>query len=341
MTEYNTLRLLRCLGSLTGTRDTEFLETGLLKTLTEVLDVPTVSLVSDIRDGGQCKQTHYQRATQEIVLAQETLAPELLGAIRSTGDGHLPCEIRAANHFVTVFSAQGTASPPGYIVIVSETPLLEQAGRIVEAILHIYHNYYVLLVESRTDKLTGLLNRKTFDDSFGKILSLDSADSENAPHASRRRTVRFDALWMAVMDIDHFKRINDNFGHLYGDEVLVMTAHIMRSNLRKEDLLFRFGGEEFVIILNLETQDCARAALERLRNSIACHVFPQVGQVTVSIGAARVHGQVFPSEWFGRADQALYYAKAHGRNRVCFYEELLELGEIQTFSPKEGSIELF
>jgi len=341
MASYNTVRLLNCLGSLTGTRDTQFLETGLLKTLTEVLNVPTVSLLRSVQDDGTCKQVHYRRAEQGIVMDRETLSPELLSAVRTVHASNQPSELRQFDRYITVFPAYGAERAPGYLVIVSEAPLLPQTASMLEAILRIYHNYYMLLEESKTDKLTGLLNRKTFDDSFEKILSFCALDKQEAYCPSRRRIVRADSFWMAVMDIDHFKRINDTFGHIYGDEVLVMLTQIMRNCLREDDLLFRFGGEEFVVILNLENRDCARSTLERLRNRVADHTFPQVGKVTISIGAVQISGTAFPSELFGQADQALYYAKSHGRNRLCFFEELLEIGEIQSVTPKEGDIELF
>jgi diguanylate cyclase (GGDEF)-like protein len=130
------------------------------------------------------------------------------------------------------------------------------------------------------------------------------------------------------MDIDHFKRINDEFGHLYGDEVLLLLSRCMQRNFRQTDKLFRFGGEEFVVVLDRTSQPNSLKVLERFRNAIENYNFPQVGRVTISIGYVCLNGIDDPSTLVGRADQALYYAKEHGRNQVCFYEGLLAEGKL-------------
>jgi diguanylate cyclase (GGDEF)-like protein len=133
---------------------------------------------------------------------------------------------------------------------------------------------------------------------------------------------------MGEIDIDHFKEVNDRFGHLHGDEVLVILARILQSSFRKTDLIYRFGGEEFVVIVYVDDRGDAEMTFERLRRSIENHVFPQVGKVTVSIGITEIKDTSIPVELLGRADQALYYAKTHGRNQVAFYEALVAAGQI-------------
>jgi len=139
-------------------------------------------------------------------------------------------------------------------------------------------------------------------------------------------------FFMGEIDIDHFKTINDRFGHLHGDEVLVILARILRSTFRKTDLIYRFGGEEFVVIVYVDDRKDAGTTFERLRRSIENHAFPQVGKVTVSVGITEIRNTSFPVELLGRADQALYYAKTHGRNQVCFYEALVASKEIEAYS---------
>ncbi|MXV13635.1 GGDEF domain-containing protein, partial [Xanthomonas sp. LMG 8992] len=110
------------------------------------------------------------------------------------------------------------------------------------------------------------------------------------------------------VDIDHFKRVNDTFGHLYGDEVLLLVAQLMQRAFRQDDLLFRFGGEEFVIVLRGVDRDTAVSLFERFRLAVAEHVFPQVGQVTLSTGIVELtHGRLL-SEMLDEADKALYWA---------------------------------
>jgi diguanylate cyclase (GGDEF)-like protein len=217
----------------------------------------------------------------------------------------------------------------------------------ISGYFQIYRNYLHLLDESEHDTLTGLLNRRTFEQNLAKILAewhkdsdRQGEDSKELPH--RRQGEGGECNWLAVIDIDFFKRINDKFGHLYGDEVLVLLANIMRESFRGYDKLFRFGGEEFVAILRTTDQAGATHALDRFRQAVAAYAFPQIGQVTVSIGFVEIAYQAIPTEVLGHADDALYYAKEHGRNRLCQYEVLVEAGEVKPTPFAEGEdAELF
>ena len=144
-----------------------------------------------------------------------------------------------------------------------------------------------------------------------------------------------------MVDLDHFKRINDQFGHLYGDEVLLLLARIMRDSFRHQDKVFRFGGEEFVVVLKAVSEDEVRAALERFRVAVATYPFPQVGQVTASIGYTRIHADDTIPEIVGRADEALYVAKDNGRDQIAGYETLRAAGKIATREKPANDIELF
>ena len=196
--------------------------------------------------------------------------------------------------------------------------------------LQVFSNYVQIIEESERDTLTGLLNRRTFDKNIGRLLSEsreaggDVPIREEAAIPRRRDGARAENRWLAVLDIDHFKRINDKYGHLYGDEVLLLLAGLMHRSFRNNDNLFRFGGEEFVVALDPTDDDGARVVLERFRQSVEGYNFPQVGKVTVSIGYVRIGSQDAPATLFGHADEALYYAKHHGRNQVCSYEMLLD-----------------
>jgi Diguanylate cyclase, GGDEF domain len=90
--------------------------------------------------------------------------------------------------------------------------------------------------------------------------------------------------WLGLVDIDKFKCINDNYGHLFGDEVLLLVSQLMKKSFRGTDQLFRFGGEEFVIVLDHATTEGVEVAFDRLRETIAAFEFPQVGRVTISLG---------------------------------------------------------
>ena len=134
--------------------------------------------------------------------------------------------------------------------------------------------------------------------------------------------------------------MNDNYGHLIGDEVLLLLSRLMRSTLRSWDRLYRFGGEEFVALIRCQDRDSAMIAFERLRTNAANYAFPQVGRITVSIGFTDVRAGDTPSGAFERADKAVYYAKQHGRDQVRHYDALVAGGEIAD-EPIVSDVELF
>lgn len=210
-------------------------------------------------------------------------------------------------------------------------------------LVRIYGNYVGLLDYSEFDSLTNLLNRKTFDEAFDRLLGQTALQAGPLAAAERRLVGGGGAAesWLAVVDVDHFKRVNDTFGHLFGDEVLLRLAGLMRSSFRDQDRLFRFGGEEFVVILKPTGTAQAQAIFERFRHAMESHIFPQVGKVTVSIGFARIHLNDQPSVILDRADQALYWSKEHGRNRIAFYEALIASGDLASPLEIKSDIELF
>lgn len=224
--------------------------------------------------------------------------------------------------------------------IVNTTPFTESMKDVMSGILNVYRNFQSLLDYSERDSLTGLLNRKTFDENFSKMTAYIAPPDNACPDSGERRNCdETREHWMAMVDIDHFKRINDTFGHLYGDEVLILVANLLRTSFRAQDRIFRFGGEEFMILLRSATLEDARRIFERFRASIEQYHFPQVGQVTVSLGFVKISAQT-PVVLLGHADQALYYAKSHGRNQVCQYEELVAQGLLHS-GVSNDSVEFF
>lgn len=118
-------------------------------------------------------------------------------------------------------------------------------------------------------------------------------------------------------------------------------AQLMQRAFRQDDLLFRFGGEEFVIVLRGVDRDVAVGLFERFRAAVAGHDFPQVGQVTLSTGIVELtHGRLI-SQMLDEADKALYWAKQHGRNRAAVYAELIASGQMQQLAQQVGSVDLF
>ena len=137
-----------------------------------------------------------------------------------------------------------------------------------------------------------------------------------------------------------FRSVNDNFGHLIGDEVLLLLSRLMRSCFRLHDQLYRFGGEEFVVLLRAGTVEDAAAAFERMRGTVQSYAFPQVGSITVSVGFTDVRPGDTPSGAFERADKAVYHAKQKGRNQVASHSALVACGVFSDDS-RESDVELF
>lgn len=155
---------------------------------------------------------------------------------------------------------------------------------------------------SITDKLTQSYNRLMLDESIDTVFA--DAQSQGSFFS------------VIILDIDHFKQVNDNFGHQAGDQVLIKLVKRLQKEVRDTDIVGRWGGEEFLIILPNTANLEAISLAERLRKSIAQMRFEGVGQVTISLGVASYLNDQTPEQMISRADAALYLAKQKGRNRV-------------------------
>jgi diguanylate cyclase (GGDEF)-like protein len=205
---------------------------------------------------------------------------------------------------------------------------------LVEGLMAIYANQQSLLNHQQRDGLTGLYNRVALQNWLGKALSHDA-------RAERRASDDSPLGCFAMFDIDLFKRINDSRGHLYGDEVLLIFADLMRESFRFNDLLFRYGGEEFAAVLSDIPLDKALTVLERFRETVAHHKFAQLNQVTVTIGVTEIASQLEPGRLIERADKAMYYGKNHGRNQVNAFEWLEQGRIVPSMDDRPHSYKLF
>jgi diguanylate cyclase (GGDEF)-like protein len=244
---------------------------------------------------------------------------------------------------MTVFPIHGaregaTHASHGLLVIEAASPLAQRETDLVQGILGILRNHLALLDYGELDSLTGLLNRKTFESHFDKLRQ--RIEGLQGSHPDRSAGPSGEPSWLALIDIDRFKSINDGYGHLFGDEVLLLVSQLMKRSFRGADQLFRFGGEEFVVLLDRASEPGAQIVLERLRATIGEYEFPQVGQVTISVGYTRIDPRDVSTTCVERADAALYYAKSHGRNNVQNCEALIAAGAI-TAKCNDGDVELF
>ncbi len=183
----------------------------------------------------------------------------------------------------------------------------DEIGRIANAFAamasHVSSNIFDLEQVSQTDSLTQIKNRSALDEAL-----------LNEMHRFERYGTPCSIL---VIDIDHFKKVNDRYGHLVGDRVLIEVAKILTDATRLSDIPGRWGGEEFVIICPHTDLESGRAVAERIRERISNHEFDGVGQVTVSIGVSEFEQGESVERTIQKADDLLYRAKSEGRNRVC------------------------
>jgi diguanylate cyclase len=162
--------------------------------------------------------------------------------------------------------------------------------------------------EAETDPLTGLLNRKGFKNAMRRALN-EAAESH-------------DSICLLMLDIDHFKGVNDTYGHAFGDAVLKAVASTLQKSVKGQDTVSRFGGEEFAIILPNTPRKGAQQVAENIRQTIERGKIQRsgnneaVGNITISIGVAEFRQQESIEDLINRADTALYAAKNSGRNRV-------------------------
>ena len=334
-------QILQHLETLTRYRDTSLLKISLMNTMLSLTRLREVRLYDVLEN-----ETRFMIALSawseegEVRGSNDMPVDELMHEVDAGSPigvalgSQQPVTTHQDDHFLTCIPIVLGDKPFALFEFRSAHPLTASEQDVLDGIIGVFRNYLDLLRDSQHDTLTGLLNRRTFDQGFAALLSGSPANPpDDQRHACQQN-------WLAVMDIDHFKRINDKFGHLYGDEVLILMANLMRRSFRRHDRLYRFGGEEFVVLLRNVDADGAMRKLEQFRQLVEHHDFPQVGRVTISIGLAAVTQIDGPAGVIGKADEALYYAKEHGRNQICHYEALIGSGAL-TPTVENQDVEFF
>lgn len=246
-------------------------------------------------------------------------------SIHFDGFKYLPTE-----DYVQVFTVESELSNSGLLITINKDPIDEHY---IYTLLSAYNHLVFLLRNKDTDSLTGLYNRQSFDSRLAKF-------HQNFSHENRSGDM-LTKYSFALIDLDFFKLVNDKFGHVYGDEVLLLFANIMKETFRDSDLLFRYGGEEFAVLLSDVNLEAAETILNRFCENIENFNFPMENKVTTSIGFCEFSNKFPLTTIIERADKALYYSKEHGRNKTSCYEYLIERGKIQELTIDKGDIELF
>jgi diguanylate cyclase (GGDEF)-like protein len=338
------------LAELTAFRDRDILDVSLAGALRDLLQPRCVAIHRTVGQPDQRRWLTRARLAQgDAVATADPLGLDLdqLPALHDFPLRHACLERQQTTAQATglshrtVFPLATDREVVGVLEIDTLHALDEMQQRMVCSVLRIYSNFQGLLDYSERDTLTGLLNRKTFDENFMRVAGmLPRTLAADAPVPAARRLAADAGVWLGVIDIDHFKRVNDGHGHLIGDEVLLLLARLMRSSFRFHDHLYRFGGEEFVVLMRCADDADAAGAFERLRGNVQTYPFPRVGTITVSVGFTRVRASDTPSEAFERADKAVYHSKQNGRNQVADHADLVARGVLAD-TLRGSDVELF
>jgi diguanylate cyclase len=220
--------------------------------------------------------------------------------LKSTVSTQLNTIVSAMDEFRKNEEAREQRSQQRHDELMQQMRAMEEESRRVKAHMEAER------LKARTDALTGLPNRAAYDDHLNKEF---------------QRWVRYQQSFsVAVGDLDFFKSINDNYGHLAGDKVLRLVARVLSKSLRASDFIARFGGEEFVILLPSTEADTAVTVIDKLRSRISESPFNFHGKpvkITMSFGVAETQDNDNVEQLFERADKALYQAKNNGRDQVC------------------------
>lgn len=234
---------------------------------------------------------------------------------------------------LNLYPLKNTANRTMAVIAIEATINDAQLHETITMLLQIHQNFAGLINDNEHDTLTGLLNRKSLDAKLNKVI-------EQKRMSAKRVDDQANAMhFLALFDIDHFKKINDEYGHLIGDDVLKSLSGLMKSSFREKDMLFRYGGEEFLGVFECANKKDIKHLLDRFRNTVSKHAFNEVGKVTISVGYTQINAFDELEDIVNRADQALYYAKGHGRNCLHHYEQLVETGKVQAIEaePLEAS----
>ncbi len=181
---------------------------------------------------------------------------------------------------------------------------VSEARRLEHRLIRSRENAYR---EARHDPLTSIPNRLYFTEAVTRRFA-------------RLKRRPEETLWILMIDLDHFKKVNDTFGHDVGDRVLIKLTELCSGLIRGSDVFARYGGEEFICSMDDLSRQEALDAAERMRNKVEEHrEWPGDILLTISIGLAEYSGEEEPGELIKKSDIALYKAKALGRNRVCIY----------------------
>lgn len=328
---------LLTLESLTDQREVSALQREFLSILNSQITVEEIRLYQlcningdrEILPSADLAEIYFRDCLQEGELNPVLQNADLTELIRQSNRKESIYSTRIANRYY--FLIRGYRRLTQILALDGRNQSLENHEDVM-TLLRIYRNLFLSIKMMDTDGLTQLLNRQAFEAIIRKY---------SQPRGQNRKTDRDKTSYLALIDLDRFKRVNDTQGHVIGDEVLIHFANLIRSSFRFTDFVFRFGGEEFAVIVNDIREDQTLELFKKLLTRIREYKFPVIRKLTATMGLTEiipVEPHIINVE---KADRALYYGKENGRDRLCFYEDLVRSGEISDLASGEGGVEIF
>lgn len=299
-------KIIRSIVEITGQRNSVSLGHCLVATLTEMMPIVSVELNHYVNNTSiTVAKVSKDRNSDEFEWQYDLPVKEIQQRDHqaSTATNH---KIGQRDYVCTYPIPISDDSSAELKVTLSNRP--DKYDLLINGLAKIYSNYLIILHESERDRLTGLLNRKTLEERLSYCFQI-----------AHQPLGEINA-WVAIIDLDHFKSINDTYGHMVGDEVLLLFAQQMQYFFNGHEQLFRFGGEEFVVLLPQQDKSACLKRLDDFRIHIASFRFPQVLNLTFSCGVCGITRNEYLPTILDHADSALYSAKEKGRNQICCYE---------------------
>ena len=337
--------LLNSIIKITKNKDVDSLEYTIISTIQEFVKCEEISIYKDLEVVGELR---IERSASLKFLSQSDFIWQDKDVVKEPDAELISCitssciiTVKSDNNKERRWLPICVRDKPVAVIAILSQHLESEDQVLLNAFCRIFENYLAILHESETDKLTGLLNRQTFDKKIKLLIEKQMAKQHQIIKTDEKRAKHSgSSSWLAIVDIDHFKKVNDEYGHVCGDEVLLLLAQKMKSYFRSSDLIFRFGGEEFVLVFEPTNYDFIQAKLNTFLDLVRNTKFPFVSNLSLSIGLSRISPYDFPISVVENADKALYYAKRNGRDQLCFYDELVTKNLIDT-KENHSDIDLF
>ncbi len=317
----DTPRLLDQIVNLTAQRYIDVLEFSLLKTLYDAVVPTQLRLLKFDSDNSPVLEIIQLKRRRKTSYRKIKVEPEIEAAIQHMQENKvMEYSTPLGDGVAAIYSMNNDKEGSAYLILQLNEPLSDAHACLASGVVKVNINFFKQLEASQIDELTGLANRKMFDDTIKNIYELSYANDHKDSGESESEVA--DKYWLVMIGIDQYEDVINNYGHLYGDEVLVQVAMLTRECFHEKDMIFRFGGEDFVVILRSKHRATCEESIKRLQESIAAYDFPDVDDITVSTGVTEIIIDSLRVNLMETVDQALHYSQDDTGNRITFFEDI-------------------